>query len=59
MSLTCESCGADESRLFAVQRRYVMPESWESQGSDRVLDEVEQWCFACCSHYPHVPAEEQ
>jgi hypothetical protein len=57
VSLTCESCGADESELFAVRRRYVVPDSWETPGSERVLDDVERWCFACCSHYPHVPAE--
>jgi hypothetical protein len=22
---------------------------------ERVLDDVEQWCFACCTHYPHEP----
>ncbi|MGD9701522.1 MAG: hypothetical protein AB7Q42_23995 [Acidimicrobiia bacterium] len=57
MSRTCESCGADEAELWAVHRRYVTPESWDSPGSDRVLTEIELWCFACCTHYPHQPVE--
>jgi hypothetical protein len=52
---TCESCGSDEPELWAVHRRYVTVESWDTPGSDRVLDEIEHWCFACCTHYPHAP----
>jgi len=57
VSPTCESCGADESVLYAVRRRYVTPESWDTPGSDRLMADVEQWCFACCTHYPHEPAD--
>ena len=56
MSTTCESCGADDPVLYAVRRRYVTPESWDTPGSDRLMAEVEQWCYACCTHYPHEPA---
>ena len=38
-----------------MHRIYVTPESWETPGSVRRLDEVEHWCFACCTHYPHEP----
>ena len=55
-SQTCESCGSEETTLLGVHRRYVVPQSWDNEGSDRTLDEVEHWCVACCTHYPHVPA---
>jgi hypothetical protein len=53
---TCESCGADDDELYPVHRVYVVPETWETEASRRVLDEIELWCFACCTHYPHEPA---
>ena len=53
---TCDSCGADEGELFAVRRMYITPEDWDTPGREVTLDEVEQWCFACCSHYPHQAA---
>jgi hypothetical protein len=52
---TCESCGRDDEELHAVRRVYVTPDTWETEGSTRTLDEIEQWCFACCTHYPHEP----
>ena len=36
-----------------VHRVYVTPETWDTEGKVDVMDEVEQWCFACRSHYPH------
>jgi hypothetical protein len=57
VELTCESCGAAEFTLFSVRRRYVTPESWDTPGSDRLAGDVERWCFACCTHYPHEPVE--
>jgi hypothetical protein len=51
--VTCESCGADEPNLQAVHRKYVTPSAWDQEGAERVLDEVEHWCFACLTHYPH------
>lgn len=47
--MTCDSCGGDEEELFAVRRKYV------TDGNERVLDDIEHWCFACCTHYPHEP----
>jgi hypothetical protein len=55
-TVTCESCGADEPDLHAVHRKYVTPADWDQERSERVLDEVEHWCFACLTHYPHEPA---
>ena len=52
---TCESCGSEESVLYAVHRQYVTPADWDTPGSERTLPDVERWCFACCTHYPHEP----
>jgi hypothetical protein len=49
--MTCDSCGADSTELHPVQRVYVV-----ADGPNRVLDEVERWCVACLTHYPHEPA---
>ena len=49
----CESCGRDDEEVVSVHRVYVTPETWDTEGKVDVLDEVEQWCFACRSHYPH------
>ena len=54
--MTCESCGADDDQLHAVHRKYVVAGDWDQEPSERVLDEVERWCFACMTHYPHVVA---
>lgn len=51
---TCDSCGAEERELWSVRRQYVTPQEWDTPGREVTLDEVERWCFACCSHYPHV-----
>jgi hypothetical protein len=53
---SCDSCGADGDQLQRVRRKYVVPGSWDQDASERVVDEVEHWCFACLTHYPHVPA---
>ena len=53
--MTCESCGADVAEVQAVHRKYVTPGAWDQETSERVLDEVERWCFACLTHYPHEP----
>jgi len=55
---TCESCGRDGEQLRAVHRVYVTPDSWDSEGKTTRLEEVEWWCFACCTHYPHESVEE-
>lgn len=49
----CDSCGADADDLVAVKRHYVTPERWDTPGGVQVVDEVERWCFACRTHYPH------
>lgn len=54
--MICDSCGADVVELHDVHRKYVAPAAWDREPSERVLDEVERWCFACLTHYPHVPA---
>ena len=52
----CDSCGrTGEDDVQPVHRVYVTPESWDSEGKVDVVDEVEQWCFVCRSHYPHQP----
>jgi hypothetical protein len=54
---TCDSCGAPDDTLYAVRRRYVTPAAWDTPARDITLDEVERWCFSCCTHYPHEPAD--
>lgn len=50
---TCDSCGRDEDDLVEVHRVYVVPEAWDTPGSEKTLTEVERWCFSCRTHYPH------
>ena len=54
--MTCESCGADADELYPVHRKYVTVGSWDQEATERVLDDIERWCFACLTHYPHEPA---
>jgi len=55
----CDSCGRDdEDDLAAVRRVYVTPETWDTEGTVEVVDEIEHWCFVCRSHYPHQPVGE-
>jgi hypothetical protein len=51
----CDSCGRDEPEadVTEVNRVYVTPAAWDTEERVEVLDEVERWCFACRSHYPH------
>jgi|688.fasta_scaffold214320_5 hypothetical protein len=46
----CESCGTPDEIIYQVQREYM---SIEPGGQSTVLPDVEKWCFACCTHYPH------
>ena len=51
---TCDSCGEDDADdLVALHRLYVTPESWDQEGSVRRDPDVERWCAACRTHYPH------
>ena len=49
----CDSCGRDDEEVVSVRRVYVTPETWDTEGKVDIVDEVEQWCFACRTHYPH------
>ena len=57
-TVTCDSCGADEDVLYAVHRMYVTPADWDTDGREVTLDDVERWCFSCCTHYPHRPVDQ-
>jgi len=50
---TCTSCGRDDEDLVAVRRKYVTPASWDMDGDEKVLPEIEHWCIPCATHYPH------
>jgi hypothetical protein len=53
---TCDSCGeVDCDDLLALHRLYVTPEAWDTEGKVTRVDDVERWCAACRTHYPHVP----
>ncbi len=53
--VTCESCGAVDDELHTVHRMYVTPADWDTDGSSVTVPGTEQWCFACCTMYPHAP----
>ena len=55
---TCESCGAQADDIELVHRVYVVPESWDQDGSATTLAAVERWCFPCRASYPHESADE-
>jgi hypothetical protein len=57
VSRHCDSCGRDDEETLTVHRVYVTPEAWDTEEKVEILDEVEQWCFACRSHYPHQEVE--
>jgi len=54
----CENCGFPDVDRVRVRRVYVVPASWDSEGSETVVPEPEWWCISCCSQYPNDPAEE-
>lgn len=49
---TCESCGTEDEQLVPVHRKYLATDDT----AERVLADVERWCVACCTSYPHEPA---
>ncbi len=51
--MTCDSCGAEVGETQSVHRKYVTSAAWDQEQSERVLPDVEQWCFACSTQYPH------
>ena len=54
--MTCDSCGAENEALQPVHRKYVAVAGWETESSERVVADIEHWCVACLTHYPHEPA---
>lgn len=54
--MNCDSCAGDATELYAVHRKYVTPAAWDQEPDERVLDDVERWCYSCLTHYPHEPA---
>lgn len=59
MERSCESCGGQDDDLELVHRVYVVPESWDTPGSETTVDDTELWCFVCRSMYPHEPATDE
>lgn len=57
MERACENCAFPDDELVAVHRVYVTPETWDSPGSEEILDETELWCLSCTSQYPHRAVE--
>jgi hypothetical protein len=49
----CDSCGRTDDGLVDVHRVYVTPEAWDTPERIDVQPDVERWCFACRTHYPH------
>jgi hypothetical protein len=54
---TCGSCGRDEEVLTRVHRVYVTPAAWDTEEKVQVVEEVEEWCGVCLTHYPHQPVD--
>ncbi len=56
----CDSCGdTDRTDLVRLHRLYVRPRPAD-EGADEGdgpivtrVDDVERWCAACRTHYPH------
>ena len=53
----CDNCGYPDADLVRVRRVYVVPASWDREGSETVVPDPEMWCVSCCSQYPNEPAE--
>ena len=54
----CDNCGFLDTELVRVRRVYIVPASWDQEGSETVVPEPELWCVSCCSQYPNEPAED-
>lgn len=52
---TCESCGVEDESLAPVRRTYLAAP--DGSRAARTLDEIERWCVACLTSYPHEPAD--
>ena len=53
----CENCDRPDDDIQAVHRVYVVPEAWDTPGSETKVEEEERWCFSCRSMYPHEAVE--
>lgn len=58
MKVICESCGRDDDVLTVVQRVWITPERWDTEGKVD-LGDIEAWCTVCMSHYPHQVTGDQ
>lgn len=56
--MSCTSCGAEVDHVQAIRRKYVTAAGWDQEPSERVVDEIEYWCFPCLTHYPHEIVED-
>jgi hypothetical protein len=54
----CENCAAEDDELVRVRRVYVVPETWDTPGSETVVETPELWCISCCSQYPNDPVDD-
>lgn len=48
---TCDNCGSPDESRSPVRRVYLVPEAV-------TLEEVELWCVACRSQYPHAEPDD-
>ena len=55
----CDNCGFPDTELVRVRRVYLVPASWDREGSETVVPEPELWCVSCCSQYPNEPYSEE
>ena len=54
----CDNCARDDdaANLSAVRRVYLELDEWDAPQRARTVDEVERWCAACRTMYPHEQA---
>ena len=51
---TCDSCGdLEREDLVTLQRLYVTPGAPGEDPTSVRVDDIERWCAACRTHYPH------
>ena len=54
----CENCAIEDDELVLVRRVYVVPESWDRERSEVIVQEPELWCVSCATQYPCAPVDE-
>lgn len=51
---TCQSCGqGDCDDLVTLQRLYLRAGRGDGEAEVLRTDDIERWCAACRTHYPH------